>query len=812
MIITCAECNSSFNVNDGLIKESGSKVRCSKCDSVFVAYPQASDDDLDLDLDFGQDDGSDLALSEETAVGDELPDLDDLDDLGDLEDLGGLDDAALTEEAEESDFEGLELEIEDEGAGQTANAQLELEEEEGLELSDLGFEEEDIGAVKELSDADTEESAPGMDLELDAADQDDGQLAGENSAEAGEDELDLSDLEWALDNDARNDPFMMEKTENLNLVDLDAEESPGIDEDSDAVPELQEADQLDLSDLELDMEEAAVSEDSAAAGSDDSDFDLDFDLETAAGADESGAETQMADSGGDELDLSDLTDIMDEETAPAADSQPDELNLELELESGGQTDEAPLADSDDSEGMDELDLSDLDGIMEASESPANQNSADDTQNLELDLDLGMEESPSTADAAAGAGDELDFSDLEQLLESDETPTIEAADANNTDALELELDLDEITADSAPAAAADQDAGVADDEDFLDIEQMLEAGESPTSELEVDQTPEVTDLPLEMESALDDASKGAEAELELDFDLESELQEKEDMFDDGSSGAQLAESNLFESDEPDFLEEAASQDAPFQDGAQASAISTDDFASDDLSGTQSAYGATHVLAGDEDELPPEPEEFYEEAPVARKTRSRSKKPVVVILLLLILAAGVLVVPNMLGIKIPYVSDIKIPYISDLNVRIPYLSDWLNPEAQDVAGNLKLFPLNKTINGKFIDNSRAGQIFVIQGQIKNDYSHPRSHIKVTGKLYQKGNRMAKAATVYCGNVLSDSDLAALDIAAIRKKLMNEAGERRSNLKVQTGKTVPFMIVFDDLPKNLDEFSVEVEGSSI
>ena len=51
MIITCEECNSSFNVNDGLIKESGSKVRCSKCDSVFVAYPQASDDDLALESD-----------------------------------------------------------------------------------------------------------------------------------------------------------------------------------------------------------------------------------------------------------------------------------------------------------------------------------------------------------------------------------------------------------------------------------------------------------------------------------------------------------------------------------------------------------------------------------------------------------------------------------------------------------------------------------------------------------------------------------------------------------------------------------------
>jgi hypothetical protein len=187
-------------------------------------------------------------------------------------------------------------------------------------------------------------------------------------------------------------------------------------------------------------------------------------------------------------------------------------------------------------------------------------------------------------------------------------------------------------------------------------------------------------------------------------------------------------------------------------------------------------------------------------------------VVVVLLLLLLAVAVIIVPNMLGIKIPYISDIKIPYLSDLDVKIPYLSDWLNPEEQDVAGNLKIIPLRNTIDGKFVDNSLAGQLFVIQGQIKNDYDQPRSHIKVTGKLYQKGNKMAKTATVYCGNVLSDSDLAAMDISSIKKRLLNQAGDRQTNWNVKTGNTVPFMIVFDNLPKNLDEYTVEVEGSSI
>src|SRR5210317_663576 len=51
MIITCKECNSSFNVDDGLITETGSKVRCSKCENIFVAYPHVPEDDLLLGSD-----------------------------------------------------------------------------------------------------------------------------------------------------------------------------------------------------------------------------------------------------------------------------------------------------------------------------------------------------------------------------------------------------------------------------------------------------------------------------------------------------------------------------------------------------------------------------------------------------------------------------------------------------------------------------------------------------------------------------------------------------------------------------------------
>ena len=194
------------------------------------------------------------------------------------------------------------------------------------------------------------------------------------------------------------------------------------------------------------------------------------------------------------------------------------------------------------------------------------------------------------------------------------------------------------------------------------------------------------------------------------------------------------------------------------------------------------------------------------------KSRSKKPVLVAFLLLLLAIGVVIIPKSLGIKIPYVSDIKIPYLSDLDLNIPYLSDWLNPEEQDVAGNLRITPLARTISGNFVSTAKSGQLFVIRGKIKNEYDHPRSFVKVTGKLYQGKQKLVRKSTVYIGNVIPESELAGMGITDINKRMMNKFGNKRTNLKIKAGKMVPFMIVFDKLPDNLDEYTVEVASSSI
>jgi hypothetical protein len=284
-------------------------------------------------------------------------------------------------------------------------------------------------------------------------------------------------------------------------------------------------------------------------------------------------------------------------------------------------------------------------------------------------------------------------------------------------------------------------------------------------------------------------------------METDLQEAETTLESASSGEEDLDFNLLDSDE-ETLQFGATQAAVTQTQEDLSVsaepgATSDDFATDDFAETRDIYEQTDAL-GDTD------------ADMGMPVKKRSaRKPLMAVVLVLFLSLIGIIVTNSLGIKIPFVSDLHIPYISD--VKIPFLSGLMSPKVEDTAGNLKITPMSQTISYKFVDNNSAGKILVISGQVRNEYDHPRSNIKVTGKIYQKGKNLANTATVYAGNMLSDADLQRMDMSAINRRLQNRFGDNRSNIKVKTGKTIPFFIVFNQLPANLDEYTVEVAGSS-
>ncbi len=208
------------------------------------------------------------------------------------------------------------------------------------------------------------------------------------------------------------------------------------------------------------------------------------------------------------------------------------------------------------------------------------------------------------------------------------------------------------------------------------------------------------------------------------------------------------------------------------------------------------------SGDEDK-PPSTDTVIEEEP--EETPPAPKKgisPLLIVLLILAVIAGLIYGGYTLidsnGISIPFT---KIRY------NFSFLSKESSSKIQD-PGNFKIKPFD--ISSRFIDNTKIGKLFVITGKAKNEYPTARGAIQVIGKLYTKDKAMAKAETVFCGNIISDMDLANAEQPTIQKRLQNPSGDNDTNLKVAPNDAVPFMLVFSNLPDNLDEFTLEVTAS--
>ena len=147
------------------------------------------------------------------------------------------------------------------------------------------------------------------------------------------------------------------------------------------------------------------------------------------------------------------------------------------------------------------------------------------------------------------------------------------------------------------------------------------------------------------------------------------------------------------------------------------------------------------------------------------------------------------------------------LTSMGIAIPFISQ---PEPSKVSdpGNLNIKAAD--ISSKFIDNTKIGKLFVITGKVKNEYPAARGAIQIAGKIYTKDKALAKTETVFCGNILSDADLAGADAATLRQRLQNKSGDNHANQKVLPGTSIPFMIVFSNLPANMEEFTTEVVSS--
>lgn len=203
----------------------------------------------------------------------------------------------------------------------------------------------------------------------------------------------------------------------------------------------------------------------------------------------------------------------------------------------------------------------------------------------------------------------------------------------------------------------------------------------------------------------------------------------------------------------------------------------------------------------DEDPPvvkekdEVEEALETAPVPKKKSSKRSMAVLIPLLFIVLAAGAAY------------------YVWKADLIPPSVLSLLNGSSEkkkpaDAGARLLQFG---SVSGVFVDTEKNGPLFVIRGMVTNKYPQSRRHILIRGSILDNKGVVVVAKTAYAGNTFSEEELKTLPLDEITTAADNRDGMAKQNLDVATDATIPFMVVFAQLPDDLSEFTVEAVSSS-
>lgn len=368
-------------------------------------------------------------------------------------------------------------------------------------------------------------------------------------------------------------------------------------------------------------------------------------------------------------------------------------------------------------------------------------------------------------------DDLDFSDTEFEEDTDlpetgfqDTGEPETLKLETTDPDELELEItdpDEIEIEIEAADLPAEDEPDPFEKDGPDL--TAEPDRADEREL-----PEDLELPGEPDRDLEDLDMDDLSSEETDPEFDLTLDEEKEDLENGEEEFQGL-------DELDDTEDASDkplhEPPPPRRPARASLIQPPD--------------RDEAMMGAEDE------------PV--KKRAPIGVPVLVLLILFAAAAGGYVTATFFGYKIPFLPDIRIPFIQQ------YLPE---KEAAPVS-HPDPIPDQKSVTGRFITNDTAGELFIITGNIENPAKIPYRRIQVKGTLFQKDKQPAMSRTAFCGNIIPEETLRTGSIDDLTAQLKNPGGTADIIDIVKPGEMVPFMLVFSDLPRDLENFTVEVTG---
>jgi len=181
------------------------------------------------------------------------------------------------------------------------------------------------------------------------------------------------------------------------------------------------------------------------------------------------------------------------------------------------------------------------------------------------------------------------------------------------------------------------------------------------------------------------------------------------------------------------------------------------------------------------------------PKREKARKTGVLPIILVIILLVIGGGVAVfffAPDLIPDSLSFLKPVK------------------KQQAQDMGVRRLSF---KAVTGAFVDSQGAGTLFVVRGVVRNGYPKPRSFILIRASILDDQGKVVKRRLAYAANTFNDEELRVKTLEAINKALKNRQGAGKKNTNVAPGANTPFMVVFENLPDNLSEFTVEAVSSS-
>ena len=142
---------------------------------------------------------------------------------------------------------------------------------------------------------------------------------------------------------------------------------------------------------------------------------------------------------------------------------------------------------------------------------------------------------------------------------------------------------------------------------------------------------------------------------------------------------------------------------------------------------------------------------------------------------------------------------------------YLPWLLQPKPVTMSAGVEQLHLMET-RGYFVDNQRDGQLFVIQGRVRNEFAKPRRSIHLRAKLYTSDGETARQLDFFAGSVLSDKQLRSMSLGDLLGLIQRPPIAQQRERVIAAQEEVSFTVPFGDLPelKKLSDYSVEILAS--